>query len=482
MICLISLVSLFVASAAFISYDRYAYKEKMVHELTILSRIIASRSSAAVAYTDSYQVRQNLDTLGANNTIFSACVTNELGELVAMWSRDVAQPIEQSGEPIAGVTCLARQNFISRFSSDYLDILQPILWEETQRIGELHIRVELTDLDKRFKVFSVVLFMIVLLATLVAILLSSKIQRFISEPLLGLTRIADQITSQKDYSVRAETDRHDELGQLVHAFNAMLETIQQQNKALVEINENLESEVDARTAELKLTNKELEAFTYSVSHDLRSPLRSVDGFSAALLEDCASQLDQQGLDYLTRMRAASQRMGKLIDSLLYLSRVSRQDMVSKAVDLADIAREIADGLRIVHPNRDVELLAPDCLMAHGDKDLLYIVIDNLLRNAWKYTGKKTHAVIELGSEERQGETVYFVRDNGAGFDMKYADKLFGPFQRLHRSDEFEGLGIGLATVARIVHRHGGEIWAEGEVDAGAVFYFTLGSIRNEKNT
>ncbi|MCB1614410.1 MAG: GHKL domain-containing protein, partial [Pseudomonadales bacterium] len=270
-------------------------------------------------------------------------------------------------------------------------------------------------------------------------------------------------------------------GQLVNAFNSMLETIQQQNRALVEVNENLESVVESRTAELKLTNKELEAFTYSVSHDLRSPLRSIDGFSAALLEDCGSQLDQNGLDYLTRMRAASQRMGKLIDSLLYLSRVSRQDMVFKAVDLSEIALEIGDGLKVVHPNRDVQLVVPDCVMAYGDRDLLYIVLDNLLRNAWKYTSKKVHALIELGSREQRGETVFFVRDNGAGFDMKYADKLFGPFQRLHRSEEFEGLGIGLATVARIVHRHGGEIWAEGKVDEGAVFYFTLGSIRNEKS-
>ncbi|MCB1615302.1 MAG: hypothetical protein KDI30_04745, partial [Pseudomonadales bacterium] len=165
MICLISMVSLFIASSAFIAYDRYAFKKNMVHELTILSRIIAGRSSAAVAYSDAYQVRQNLDSLGANNTIYSACVTNELGELIAMWSRDVAQPIEKAGEPIANVTCLARQSFISRFTDGYLDILQPILWEETQRIGELHIRVELSELNKRFKVFSVVLFMIVLLVT-----------------------------------------------------------------------------------------------------------------------------------------------------------------------------------------------------------------------------------------------------------------------------------------------------------------------------
>jgi signal transduction histidine kinase len=473
MICAISFISLLMASSAFVLYDRYSYKEHLVHETTILARIIASRSATAVAYNDVYQARENLDSLGIDAMLVSACIKTESGQLVAMYSREHFQAAENAGKPIDGVVCLADQSFISRYDGKYLDLIQPILWEGTQKIGQLHLRVSLSELDRRFTAFTVVMLLIVLLVSMVAIGLSSKIQAFISAPLLALTQTANTINRFKDYSLRARTDREDELGQLVQAFNSMLDTIELQNRALLHANEHLEDEVHARTSELRVTNRELEAFTYSVSHDLRSPLRSVDGFSAALLEDCGELLDSVGRDYIARIRAASQRMGNLIDSLLHLSRVSRQDMQVSAVDLAQLSQEIVEGLSAAQLNRSVEFVCPDTLMAQGDRDLLRIVLENLLNNAWKYTGKIDSPRVELCAYERDGEQVFCVMDNGAGFDMKYVDKLFGPFQRLHRDQEFEGLGIGLATVARIIHRHGGEIWAEALVDQGAVFYFTL---------
>lgn len=473
MICLISFISLLMASASFVMYDRFTYKQQLVHNATILARIIASHSATAVAYNDVYQARLNLESLGIDATLVSACIMTDTGQLVAMYSRHIYQPLEDAGKPIDGVTCLADQAFIAGFSEGFLDLVQPILWEETQKIGQLHLRISLSELDRRFTAFSVVMLLIVLIVSMVAIALSSKIQAFISEPLLRLAQTANTINRFKDYSLRARTDREDELGQLVQSFNSMLDTIELQNRALLHANEHLEDEVEARTAELRATNRELEAFTYSVSHDLRSPLRSVDGFSAALLEDCGNQLDDVGRDYIARIRAASQRMGNLIDSLLHLSRVSRQDMTFSEVDLAQLAREIVDNLRSAHPGRHVDFVCPESIKARGDRELLRIVLDNLLGNAWKYTGKVEHAVVELNAYDRDGEMVYCVRDNGAGFDMKYVDKLFGPFQRLHRDQEFEGLGIGLATVARIIHRHGGEIWAEGQLGDGAAFYFTL---------
>ncbi|HQQ63356.1 MAG TPA: ATP-binding protein [Pseudomonadales bacterium] len=473
MICAISFISLLMASLAFVMYDRYAYKQHLVHEITILARIIASRSATAVAYNDIFQARENLDSLGMDATLVSACILSESGQLVAMYSREHYQPAEDAGKPIPGVTCLADKPFISQFDGEYLDLVQPIFWEETQKIGQLHLRVSMSELDRRFTAFTVVMLLIVLLVSMVAVALSSKIQAFISAPLLALTQTANTITRFKDYSLRSRSDRQDELGQLVQAFNSMLDTIELQNRALLHANEHLEDEVQARTSELSATNRELEAFTYSVSHDLRSPLRSIDGFSAALLEDCGAHLDAAGRDYISRIRASSQRMGNLIDSLLHLSRVSRQDMQFRTVDLAQLAQEVVDGLRASHRNRAVEFVCPATLTAQGDRELLRIVLENLLNNAWKYTGKTEHARVELSAYDRDGEIVYCVRDNGAGFDMKYVDKLFGPFQRLHRDQEFEGLGIGLATVARIIHRHGGEIWAEGQVDIGAAFYFTL---------
>ena len=237
--------------------------------------------------------------------------------------------------------------------------------------------------------------------------------------------------------------------------------------------ESLEQLVAERTAELTLINRELEAFSYSVSHDLRAPLRGIDGFSQALLEDYGSRLDDTGRDYLNRVRRGAQRMGSLIDDLLALARVTRVPIRFAAVELVGPAREVVAELREQHPDRGVEIILPTKLEAVGDRGLLKVVLQNLIGNAWKYTALQSQARIEIGSLEGDGETIFFVRDNGVGFDMTYSDKLFTPFQRLHVGKEFEGSGIGLATVQRIVHRHGGRVWAEATVGEGAVFYFSL---------
>ena len=229
--------------------------------------------------------------------------------------------------------------------------------------------------------------------------------------------------------------------------------------------------------ELEATNRELEAFSYSVSHDLRAPLRSIDGFSQILVEDYADEIDEEGRDYLTRVRSASQRMGTLIDDILGLSRVTRGSMERKRLDLGALAEEVAEELREARPERKVEFSAQKGLEVWGDPKLLRVALVNLIGNAWKFTAKKPEARVEFGLSERLSHRgrvpVYYVRDNGAGFDEAYSAKLFGAFQRLHRADEFEGTGIGLATVQRVVRRHGGRIWAEGEVGRGATFYFTL---------
>ena len=226
--------------------------------------------------------------------------------------------------------------------------------------------------------------------------------------------------------------------------------------------------------ELQATNRELEAFSYSVSHDLRAPLRSIDGFSQILLEDYGDELDEEGRDYLGRVRAASQRMGQLIDDLLELSRVTRGPLRRTSVDLSTIAASVAEGLKASDPGRQGSFVISEDLVARGDAKLLRVALENLLGNAWKFTSKEPEARVEFGATRQGGTQVYYVRDNGAGFDATYAGKLFGAFQRLHSSEDFEGTGVGLATVARVMRRHGGEVWAEGEVGKGATFYFTLG--------
>jgi signal transduction histidine kinase len=242
--------------------------------------------------------------------------------------------------------------------------------------------------------------------------------------------------------------------------------------------ERASKDLEEANRELEGTNRELEAFSYSVSHDLRAPLRAIDGFSQILQEDYEHTLDDEGMDYLGRVRAASGHMGTLIDDLLDLSRVGRRPLRLERVDLTRIATEIVEELKESQPDREVEFVAAENIMAWGDASLLKLALENLLGNAWKFTARERAARIEFGAERRPGpdsaSPVYYVRDNGAGFDQTYADKLFGAFQRLHGQDEFEGTGIGLATVARIVHRHGGRVWAEGTVGEGATFYFTLG--------
>lgn len=249
---------------------------------------------------------------------------------------------------------------------------------------------------------------------------------------------------------------------------------EQARMELAKLNEDLEERVRQRTAELEAANKELESFSYSVSHDLRSPLRGVDGWSLALLEDYGDKLDEQAHGYLNQVRAEIQRMSVLIDDMLKLSRLSRDEMKREFVDCTALATAFADRVQAADPERRVEWRIARGITTYADLSLLRQVFQNLIENAWKFTAKKDGAVIEFGVTSIESEKAYFVKDNGAGFDMAYSAKLFGAFQRLHRVSDYPGTGVGLATVQRIARRHGGRVWAQGEVGAGATFWFTLG--------
>ena len=274
-----------------------------------------------------------------------------------------------------------------------------------------------------------------------------------------------------DYTSTSIIERGRVIGVVVN-FNDVTERTRA-DQELRRLNEELEQRVRRRTAQLEAANKDLEAFSYSVSHDLRAPLRAIDGFSQVLLEEYADKLAGVGADYLQRVRAASRQMAQLIDDLLTLSRVTRSEMRLETVNLSALARAIAAELRRPQPERPVEFVIADGLVARGDPGLLRVALVNLLGNAWKFTGKHPRARIEFGVTSPNGQPIYFVRDDGAGFDMAYADKLFGAFQRLHTALEFEGTGIGLATVQRVIQRHGGRVWGEGAVEHGATFYFAL---------
>jgi signal transduction histidine kinase/ABC-type amino acid transport substrate-binding protein len=305
----------------------------------------------------------------------------------------------------------------------------------------------------------------------------------VQERTAGLEKVNKQLKKEIEERKRAEeglAKHREHLEELIRERTAELEKrvleVEQLNSAMVNLmkdlrvsNENLKT----TTHHLANANKELEAFSYSVSHDLRAPLRSVDGFSQILLEDYSDTLDEKGKHYLERARAGTQKMGQLIDDILNLSRIGRQPMEMKKINMKSIAREVYNSLEDEWKGRKVDFNVHKCPPADADLNLIKIVFMNLLSNALKFTGNRKEAKIEVGSETKDEQTVFFVKDNGAGFDMKYADKLFTPFQRLHRVEEYEGTGIGLAIVQRIIHRHSGRIWPESKVGKGTTFYFTV---------
>jgi signal transduction histidine kinase len=377
-----------------------------------------------------------------------------------------------------------------RFTDKDVTVFRTIISEQ-RPLGTLFIRSDLRQISETWRWFAAITAVVAIPALLIAALISQLPQRAISRPILGLASLAAAVSQRKDYSVRASAVHGPaEIEQLIDTFNQMLTEIQQQHREIEEARTTLEERVADRTRELELrteqlevqgrelaaANSELESFSYSVSHDLRAPLRAIDGFSQAIISGGYSSrpLDQKGLHFLERVRAGTQKMSALIDDMLVLARVTRRPLERRDVDMTAIAAEVSSDLARRNPDRHVDCRIEPGLRALADSHLLAIVFENLLGNAWKFTGKRDGAHIEVGQQPDSTGPVFFVRDNGAGFDMAYAGKLFGPFQRLHDDSSFEGTGIGLATVKRIVTRHHGRVWAEAVEDEGAAFFFTLG--------
>ncbi|ABC29358.1 Signal transduction histidine kinase [Hahella chejuensis KCTC 2396] len=456
-----SVIGIVVVSLSFIWYENLTYKDQLKQEMNVIGKILADRSNAALVFSDTAQLQDNVNSLKLRQSIELSCIYDAMGAPLSSFSRrqDLQCPLAPAAHE-------------GEFTSSYFHLTQAIELDG-ESIGKLYIRSSLQELVGHLQNYIATAAIVSALVVMALLLVSSMLQRIISTPLVHLTETATRIARVKDYSLRAEQESEDEIGQLVVAFNSMLDTIEEQNAQILHNYENLEKIVAQRTAELRSANKELEAFSYSVSHDLRQPLRAIDGFSDALLEDCSDQLDEVAMDYLNRVRAASQRMGRLIDSMLTLSRVTRYKVESKEVNLSNLAATIFEALQADQPERHVEAVIQPGLMTQGDENLLGVALSNLIGNAWKYSSKLSHARIEFGAIDKDGERIFYVKDNGAGFDMKYADKLFVAFNRLHSPAEFEGSGIGLATVSRVISRHGGRIWAESQPGEGSVFYFTL---------
>lgn len=460
---LISGVVVLLTCIAFVVYEVYTFRQNTVQKISTLGAVIANNSTAALAFDSPDDAREILSALKAEPHVVGACIYDSEGKLFSEY-RSANHRIKFPARP---------QAMGHYFTSHYLENFQPIVQGKRQ-LGTLYLRCNLDDMYERFTLYAIIALVVLLVTGLITYILSRIFQQSISRPILALSETARIITERKDFSVRAIKQSRDELGSLTDAFNEMLEEIHHQNEALQQFNQSLEQMVAERTAELEAVNRELESFSYSISHDLRAPVRAINGYINIFADDYGAQLDDEARRLIGIVSNNSKKMGLLIDDLLAFSRLGRKELIKSHVLMNELVTETWEGLlRAEQNDRVIDFKMEDLPDAFAEKGTLRQVWVNLLSNALKYSGKKEKSEIRVFYEKRENEVVYAVQDNGTGFDMNYYDKLFGVFQRLHAQEEFEGTGVGLAIVQRIIEKHGGKIWAEAQVDKGATFYFSL---------
>jgi signal transduction histidine kinase len=454
-----SVTAMLLLGGTFLGYQFYTVRQATVRQLSTLGQMTAANSTAALAFDNPGDEKEILAALKAEPHIVAACIFDRSGNIFSKYPDDLsdrALPIKPEPDGY-------------RFENSYIEGYEPVAQGGNVRLGTLYLKFDTAAVMARWLRTSIGIESAVMaVVLLVAYLMSNFLQKRISQPILALAESARAVSERGDYSVRVEQLANDELGLLTDAFNRMLAQIQ-------ELNRNLERRVVERTAQLEAANKELEAFSYSVSHDLRAPLRHIDGFAGMLAKNVGESIDDKSKRYISTISGAAKQMGRLIDDLLAFSRTGRTELNKATVDLDALVAEVIRDGRFDRNGKVIEWRVASLPHVEADSAMLRQVWSNLVENAVKYSSKSEHACVEIGtfSDPATGEYTFFVRDNGVGFDMQYVDKLFGVFQRLHAQTEFEGTGIGLANVRRIVFRHGGRTWAEGAIGKGATIYFTL---------
>ena len=465
---LVSGVALLLACTAFIAYDLITFRDSLIYSLSIQAQIIGSNSTSALVFDDPRAAERTLTALKASPDIVSAGILTADGKVFARYSAT------QNGtqEMLPAIDPEQEQTY--QFDRGDVVVVRSIRFND-KTAGHVYIRSDLRGMYALVKRYITIACVVLLTSLFVALLLSSIIRKSTAEPIVRLSEIAQAVSREKNYSIRAKSleRRGDELSVLVQAFNEMLARIEFRDRELQEARERLEERVEERTTQLAATNRELEAFSFSVSHDLRAPLRHIAGFSGILMEDYAGQMDPAGRAYLQKIQNAVGAMDALVHDLLGLARLGRQEPNRAPTDLNPIVRSVIDDLEQETKDRRIEWKIEELPVQKCDGGLVKLVFANLLSNAVKYSRRREPAVIEVGSMKDGQRCVIYVRDNGVGFDGDHAEKLFGVFQRLHRATEFEGTGVGLATARRIIEKHGGEIWAHAQVDKGATFFFFL---------
>ncbi len=464
----VATIALVLACTSFVLYDAYSFRQNLVHRLAAEAEIIGSNSVSALTFDDAESARTTLAALRNSPEIVSALIVTPSGARFAAYRRD-------SKAPEIVLMPLTENQLVSNWNrgDDHLLIGSRIILEG-RTAGVVYLEADTLEINRRIRRYILIAAAILVLCLLVALVLTSTARRVIAEPISGLAEVAQAVSKDRDFSLRAPTSlEEDEVGVLVRSFNEMLAQIQQRDRALVESRDALEQRVQERTAELQAANKELEAFSYSVAHDLRGPLDVIGNTVFLMRKTNIERLDSLGRELFSVLEPATSQMARLIDDLLNLSRSKSVLLHREPVDLSKLAREIVQELQTGAPERRADILIRAGMVAVVDEGLIRVALTNLIGNAWKYSAKTVAARIEVGSRQQNGETVFYVSDNGAGFNSDLAGHLFQPFQRLHAQSDFPGTGIGLATVQRIVTRHTGRIWAEATVGLGASFFFTL---------
>jgi len=468
--------ALALTGAAMLYYDLRSYRQASITELGAQAGIVGLAATPAIEFQDPGSAEGYLQSLRGQPRITAAAIFAANGSRFATYVAEGAGPVEFPRIP---------GNDGHSVQDGELELYRRIV-SDREILGTVYILAKY-DLVGRLWSYLGIVGASMVLSLLLAYLVSRRMQRSVTAPILEIARVARKVMDQRDFTSRALKSSNDEIGVLVDAFNGMLseidQVIRERGKAesalmesearLLTLNAELEQRVAARTAQLESANKDLEGFSYSVSHDLRAPIRAVGGFAALLGEDHEAELSEEARRKVAIIRNEAARMGRLIDDLLAFSRLGRRALEPAELDMADMARNVYERLNHADSVRPVEFRLGSMPQARGDRSLFEQVWVNLLSNARKFSSKHDKPVIEVGGISAGEENVYFVRDNGAGFDPRYQAKLFGVFQRLHRDEDFPGTGVGLALVHRIVTRHGGRVWADGKPGQGATFHFSL---------
>jgi signal transduction histidine kinase len=466
MTMLVSGIALLLAYVSFLVYDLYSLRQELISSMATEANIMGANSVTALLFDDKQAAENTLSALRNAPQVRSALILRRDGSEFARYLRSSAIDFQLTNR-------LAPGEMERYWTKGRYILLGSRIQFQGAQVGTVYLVAETSDVARRAERFGLISAGMLLICFAIALLATSAVRHMVTDPLTGLAKTAQIVTRDRDYSVRAKIPASsDELAFLVQSFNEMLEQIQDRDRALEATRSDLERRVEERTAELSATNKELEAFSYSVAHDLRGPLQHINNIGF-LLQHSSEGLNAEGRMLIDRLLEGAKRMSGLIDDLLNLSRASSHPLHRTLIDLSEIAEATAARLQADSHGRQVNFKVAKGARVVADDGLMQVVFDNLLGNAWKYTSKQQSAEIEFGYTEDASGTVYYVRDNGAGFNPRYADRLFRPFQRLHSQSEFAGTGVGLATAYRIITRHGGKIWATGNVDQGATFFFTV---------